>query len=102
MCYRTRKEPLIYSEKFRDIVLRAYPDNEKIKELLDSNAYFLGRYLDDGCSGTGCISVSIDDIINTKGLGTQEQLFEALFESANEEKLRSLAYKMWDKEVFLD
>lgn len=50
MCYRTRKEPLIYSEKFRDIVLRAYPDNE----------------------------------------------------SANEEMLRSLAYKMWDKEVFLD
>jgi len=102
MDYRTRKEPLIYSNEFRDIVLRAYPESEKVKELLDSNAYFLGRYLDDGCGGTGFIRVSINDILNAKDTGTQDQLFENMIEMANKEKLRSLAYKMWDKEVFLD
>ncbi len=102
MCYRTRKEPLVYSEKFRDVVLKAYPDSEAVKKLLDSNAYFLGRYLDDGCNGTGFIRVSINDILNAKDTGKQDQLFENMVEMANKEKLRSLAYKMWDKEVFLD
>lgn len=99
---RKQRQGVVYSDKFRDVVLRAYPDNEKVKELLDSNAYFLGRYLDDGCCGTGRMSVSIEEVIVTKGLGTQNEFFDRLFEQANKEKLRLLAYKMWGEEWFED
>lgn len=99
---RKVKENVIYSNEFRKVVLQAYPDSPKVKELLDSNAYFLGRYLDDGCCGTGMVSVSADEIITAKGLGTQAELFDKLFERANKEKLRSLAYKMWGEQWFED
>ena len=99
---RKIRKNVIYSEDFRRTVLRAYPDDPKIKELLDANAYFLGRYLDDGCCGCGMMSVSIDEIITAKGLGTQAELFEKLFERADKEKLRNLAYKMWGEQWFED
>ncbi|MDD2299499.1 MAG: hypothetical protein PHU69_07630 [Fermentimonas sp.] len=99
---RKVRENVIYSEEFRKVVLQAYPDEPKIKELLDANAYFLGRYLDDGCCGSGMVSVSAEEIITARGLGQQAEFCEALFERANKEKLRSLAYKMWGKQWFED
>ncbi|MFA7205017.1 MAG: hypothetical protein WC102_01675 [Saccharofermentanales bacterium] len=99
---RKVKESVVYSEEFRKVVLQAYPDSPKIKELLDSNAHFLGRYLDDGCCASGMLSVPIDKIIVAKDTGKQLELFNVLYTMANREKLRLLAYKMWGDQWYED
>lgn len=99
---RNRRQCIVYSDKFRELVLRAYPDNEKIKELLDSNEYFLGRYLDDGCGCGSNVSVSADEIIIAFGTGQVNEFMKNLLERANDQKLKALAYKMWGKEWFYE
>jgi len=102
--FRTQRTPLIYSDKFRNKVLKAYPDSPKIKELLDNNQYFLGRYLDD-CS-QGCVSaIEPETIIEKIESGNINELLEMAKEKLEEIKkhrLRIEVYSMWDKEVFLD
>lgn len=102
--FRTQKTPIKYSDKFREAVLKAYPDNKKIKELLDNNEYFLGRYLDD-CSCGNAPSISPETIINKIESGAIEELLEIAkknLEEVNKDRLKVKVYKMWDKECFLD
>jgi hypothetical protein len=99
---RKVKENGVYSEEFRKVVLQAYPNDPKIKELLDANAHFLGRYLDDSCCGSGMVSISIDEIMFAKGIGRQLELFDALYERASKERLKLLAYKMWGEQWYED
>ena len=91
---RTRKEPLIYSDEFREAVLKAYPEDPKVKWMLDNNEYVLGRFLDD--SFTPCISVDI-----VMCLIRSEQI-DRLFNMAFDIKEKSKLYEMWNNEVFLD
>jgi hypothetical protein len=91
---RTQRNPLVYSEGFRRRVLAAYPNQPKIKELLDNNQYFLGRYLDDS-SSTGIYYQTVIDMIEK---GDTDKLL-ALAKQAKE---RIEIYKEWDKEVFVD
>lgn len=98
---RTKRDAVIYSQEFRKVVQRAYPDNQEIQDLLNNNQYFLGRYLDDGSLGNR-VCVSADEVITAVGLGKTEEFMQELFKRAGREKLRSLAYEMWDKEWFTD
>jgi hypothetical protein len=99
---RKIKENVVYSKEFREVVLQAYPDNPEIAKLLENNAHFLGRYLDDGCCGSSRISVTADEIITAIGLGQQEEFLRELLVKANCEKLKSLAYKMWGEQWYED
>lgn len=91
---RTRKDPLIYSDEFRKAVLKAYPEDPKIKWMLDNNEYILGRYLDD----SSCITISVDKVMCLIRSDQIERLYSIAFDI----KERSKLYGMWDKEVFLD
>ena len=99
---RKVKENVVYSKEFRELVLKAHPRDPEIRRRLDNNDYVLGRFLDDGCCGNGKISVSVDEIIVTIGLGQQDDFMLALLARANVEKLRALAYKRWGEERFYD
>ncbi|MFA7205628.1 MAG: hypothetical protein WC102_04775 [Saccharofermentanales bacterium] len=99
---RKVKENVVYSEEFREVVLQAYPDSPKIKELLDANAHFLGRYLDDGCCHSSMLSVPIDKIIAAKETGKQLEFVDVLYEMASRQKLCLLAYKMWGDQWYED
>jgi hypothetical protein len=98
------KNPIIYSEEFRNLVLKAYPNSPDIKTLLDNNEYFLGRYLDD-CS-YGCVpsipSSVIIEKINTGKLDELRRMAEDRLAEEEKLQLRKDCYRMWDKECFLD
>lgn len=102
--FRTKRNPLIYSDEFRKAVLKAYPTHDEIKQRLDENEYFLGRYLDD-CSN-GCVpSIDTETIINYLEHGDAKSLLDMAYknlEKIKEAKLRVEVYRMWDKEVFED
>lgn len=91
---RTKREPLIYSEEFRTAVIKAYPDDPRIKQMLDKNEYVLGRYLDDGSSNV----IHVDTVMRLISIGQVNSLFNLAFDIKEKSKL----YGMWDKEVFLD
>lgn len=91
---RTRKEPLIYSDEFRNAVLEVYKDNSIIKDLLDKNDYFLGRCLNDSSYS----SIGYETIIEMLESGKKDDLLEL---ARHIKRLVDL-YQMWDKEVFLD
>lgn len=92
--FRTRKEPLIYSENFRDAVLKSYPEDARVLEMLNKNEYSLGRYLSDTSSNV----ISVDTVIRMISEGQVNSLYNLAFDI----KERSKLYGMWDKEVFLD
>jgi len=102
--FRTKKEPLIYSDEFRTAVLKAYPENDNIKALLKANEYFLGRYLDD-CSQCPAPSLDPELIIEKIECGAIDELLiiaKQNLELVKLAQLKSEVYRMWDKECFLD
>lgn len=94
MCYRTRKEPLIYSEEFKKAVINEYPHDTEMKKLLDNNDYFVGRCLNDGAYS----SIPYDMVIERLEAGETDELLKTAYHI---KRLVDL-YEMWDKEVFLD
>lgn len=102
--FRTKKSPIVYSEEFRKAVLKAYPNHEEIKLLLNKNEYFLGRYLDDGSNK--CVpAIETELIIEMIESGKTEELLEIAkknLEKTKEAEFRVEVYRTWDKEVFLD
>lgn len=91
---RTQRVPLIYSEGFKKRVMEAYKGQPTIKELLDRNEYFLGRYLDDGSSNT----IYYKTVIEMLEKGEADKLLAL----AKGMQKRLDLYAEWDKEVFLD
>lgn len=101
---RTRRTPLIYSDKFRNRVLEAYPDNPHVKELLDNNTYSLGRYLDDGSYGN-VSAIEPETIIEKIESGYVDELLvmaKSKLEEVRKHRLKIEVYSMWNKEVFID
>jgi hypothetical protein len=92
--FRTMKNPIIYSDEFRNAVLKAYPNDTQIKELLDKNEYVLGRYLSDSSSSV----ISVDTVLRM----IEQCQVNSLFNLAFDIKEKSKLYGMWDKECFLD
>ena len=91
---RTQRVPLIYSEGFKKRVMEEYKGQSTIKELLDRNEYFLGRYLDDGSSNT----IYYKTVIEMLEKGEADKLLAL----AKGMQKRLDLYAEWDKEVFLD
>lgn len=91
---RSRKTPLIYSEEFKNAVLNAYPNNMKVKQMLDNNQYILGRFLENDSSNM----ISADTVLKMISAGQVIGLYNIAFD-INE---KSMLFGMWDKEVFLD
>jgi hypothetical protein len=77
-----------YSKSFRDKVKQVYPDYQKIHELVDSDSYFLGRYLDDGSA----------PVISAK-MVVESNNFEQLKTYATSVLMKRELYGAWQKEV---
>ena len=78
----------MYSERLINEVRKCYPDNKKMHDLAESGNMFLGRYLDDSCTG----KIPISQILSATSL--EELQAKALLE---ERKLN--CYKMWCDET---
>jgi hypothetical protein len=87
-----RKEVIGYSDAFRRRVIAAYPDQPIIKELLDNNQYFLGRYLDDSSS----LGIYYGTVIELLESGKADELL--VLAKNTKEKLE--LYNEWGKEVY--
>lgn len=101
---RAQRIPLIYSDDFKNKVLTAHPNNPYVKELLDNNQYFLGRYLDDGSNGY-VSAIEPETIIEKIESGNVEELLtmaKTKLEELKQNRLKIEVYSMWNREVFID
>jgi len=101
---REQRIPLIYSDDFKNKVLTTYQNNSYVRELLDNNQYFLGRYLDDGSNGH-VSAIEPLTIIEKIESGNVEELLtmaKTKLEEIKQNRLKIEVYSMWNKEVFID
>lgn len=94
----TEKEKFVYSDAFREAVLKAYPGNRQIKTLLNNNDYLLGQCLNSGYLQSQ-VRFSAEEILVIIGSGALNDFVVRLLELSNNEKLKSITYKMWDEET---
>lgn len=92
MKHRKIRQPLIYSEDFREAIRKAFPNSEIINRLLAENSFTLGGYMEEG--KVCYLSPSL--VVDLLEAGRHEELLTVA--KAAEEKRR--LYEMWQNEVY--
>lgn len=87
-----RREPLQYSADFKAAVMAAFPSSERIKRMLDENAFSLGYSLSEG----GINSIDPALVVSLMDAGQQEVLLRVARDAVEKKRL----YEMWEKEVY--
>jgi len=102
---RTIKNPIKYSETFRNAVKKAYPNNQRINKLLGINSYDIGMLLDTSGYQCSTPSIPVETIIEY----LEHEDYTPLLQMAKEKlhdaeliKLKRDVYHMWDGEVYSD
>lgn len=92
MKHRKQREPLQYSEDFKAAVLAAFPSSERIKRMLDENAFSLGYSLSEG----GISSIDPALVVSLLEAGKQDTLLRVARDAVEKKRL----YELWEKEVY--
>jgi len=86
------KDDLNYSEEFKAVVLAAFPGSERIRRMLDENAFSLGYSLSEG----GITSIDPALVVSLLEAGQQDKLLRVARDAVEKRRL----YEMWQNEVY--
>lgn len=92
MKHGVKREPLQYSEEFREAVLSAFPSSERIRRMLDENSFSLGYSLQEG----GISSIDPVLVVALLEAGQQDKLLKVARDAVQKKRL----YEMWKDEVY--
>lgn len=93
MKHRKAKQPLTYSEEFREAVLSAFPTSERINRMLEENSFSLGYSLSEG----GISSIDPALVVSLLEAGQQDRLLKVAKDAVQKKTL----YELWQNEVYL-
>jgi hypothetical protein len=92
MKHPKKREPLRYSEDFKEAVVSVFLSSERIHRMLDENAFTLGYSFSEGSIS----SISPALVISLLEAGRVETLLRV----AKEAEAKRQLYEMWKKEVY--
>ena len=92
MKHPRRREPLRYSEDFREAVLSVFPSSERIHRMLDENAFTLGYSFSEGAIS----SISPALVVSLIESGQADTLLRV----AKDAEAKRQLYEMWKTEVY--
>jgi len=87
-----RREPLQYSEEFKAAVMAAFPSSERMRRMLDENAFSFGYSLSEG----GIPSIDPALVVSLLEAGQQDKLLRVARDAVEKKRL----YEMWQNEAY--
>ncbi len=89
---RKSTDPIIYSDEFKTAVLSVFSSSERIKRMLEENAFSLGYSLSEG----GITSIDPVLVVSLLDAGQQDKLLRVARDAVEKKRL----YELWKKEVY--